>query len=136
MSEASKLRPYSGALNPTKLEPKTEAQIQRAIFTHIRQRGMPGVFAFHCPNGGWRTNNEGAILQGLGVVAGVPDVIILYKGRCYGLELKMLGKHPSAKQLEVKQQMEAAGATWAFAQGYDAALGYLERWGVVRGKIQ
>lgn len=134
---ATKLRPYSGALSRSiQAEPKTEAQIQRNVFEHIRLRRQPGVFAFHPPNGGWRTKVEGAILQGLGVVAGVPDIIILYKGHCYGLELKALGRQPTEVQLKVKEEMEAAGATWAFAQGLNAAIGYLERWGVVRGQMQ
>jgi hypothetical protein len=36
-------------------------------------QSSPGVFAFHVPNGGYRRPIEAKILQGLGVVPGVPD---------------------------------------------------------------
>jgi hypothetical protein len=60
--------------------------IQRAVFEHLRVRSAPGIFAFHPPNGGWRWHIEAAILKGLGVRAGVPDVIAVKDGRIYGLE--------------------------------------------------
>jgi hypothetical protein len=71
----------------TRLQP--EAQIQRAVIEHLRRRGVAGSFAFHPANGGWRTAIEGAILKGMGVAAGVPDVIIISGGKVFGLELKV-----------------------------------------------
>ena len=38
------------------------------------------MFAFHPANGGWRSRVEAAILKGMGVRAGVPDIIAI-KGR-------------------------------------------------------
>ena len=49
---------------------RPEAAIQRAIFQHLRTRAAPGVFAFHCPNGGYRKPVEAAIMKGLGGVDG------------------------------------------------------------------
>ena len=49
---------------------------------------MPGVFAFHCPNGGKRSKIEASIFKGLGVKAGIPDVLIFYRAQIFGLELK------------------------------------------------
>jgi len=65
-----------------------EAAIQRAVIEHLRRRGVSNSFAFHPANGGWRTAVEGAILKGMGVVPGVPDVIIIHNGKAFGLELK------------------------------------------------
>jgi len=59
---------------------RPEDQIQRAIFQHLRARKAPGTFAFHVPNGGKRRPIEAAILKGLGVVAGVPDVVLIRAG--------------------------------------------------------
>jgi len=42
-----------------------------------RHRRLPGVFAFHSANGGFRKPVEAAIMKGLGVTAGVPDVIAI-----------------------------------------------------------
>src|SRR5215471_5481753 len=41
------------------------------------------VIIIHVANGGYRRPTEAAILKGLGVVAGVPDVILIHRGRCY-----------------------------------------------------
>jgi hypothetical protein len=49
------------------------------------------VFAFHVPNGGARRPIEAAILKGLGVVPGVPDVIAIKGGHVFALEIKVIG---------------------------------------------
>jgi hypothetical protein len=113
---------------------RPEAQIQRAVFEHLRIRAAPGVFAFHVPNGGYRKPAEAAIMKGLGVVAGVPDVIAIHEGRVYGLELKAEGGRPTDKQLATAAAMEAAGAFTAIAEGLDRALACLEAWGLLRGR--
>jgi hypothetical protein len=113
-----------------------EATIQRAVFAHLRARGAPGVFAFHPANGGYRKPVEAAILKGLGVVAGVPDVIAIHQGRCYAMELKAEGGRPTDKQLAAIAAMEAAGAFTCIAEGLDAALRTLEAWGVLLGRSQ
>src|SRR5262249_23601642 len=66
---------------------RPEDAIQRSVFAHFAVRGTPGSFAFHPANGGWRSRVEAAILKGLGVRAGVPDVIAVKDGRTYALEL-------------------------------------------------
>jgi hypothetical protein len=77
---------------------RPEQQIQCAVFLHLRQRGVPGVFAFHPANGGYRTATEAAIFKALGVVAGVSDVIVIRDGRTYALELKAEGGRLSDSQ--------------------------------------
>src|SRR5262245_17289265 len=89
---------------------RPEAAIQRAVFAHLRARASPGVFAFHPANGSYRKPIEAAILKGMGVVAGVPDVIAIYQGRCYALELKAEGGTVTVKQLRAIAALEAAGA--------------------------
>jgi hypothetical protein len=108
-----------------------EAAIQRAVFEHLAWRGVKGLFAFHPPNGGARRPIEAAILKGLGVVAGVPDVIIVNAGQVYGLELKREGGRLTPIQLETQQAMRTAGAHIATAAGIDAALAQLKQWGLL-----
>jgi hypothetical protein len=110
-----------------------EAAIQRCVFQHLRARGTPGVFAFHPANGGFRKPVEAAILKGLGVVAGVPDVVAIYQGRCYAMEIKAPGGRATPKQLEAIAAMEAAGAYCCIAEGLDRAIACLESWGLLRG---
>jgi hypothetical protein len=113
---------------------RPEDQIQRAVFDHLRVRGAPRVFAFHPANSGYRKPIEAAVLKGLGVRAGVPDVIAIHEGRCYGLELKAPGGRPSELQLATISAMESAGAICCIAEGLDRALAVLEVWGLLRGQ--
>ena len=115
---------------------RPEQIIQRAVFAHLRARAAPGVFAFHVPNGGYRKPIEAAIMKGLGVTAGVPDVVAIHKGSCYGLELKAEGGRATPKQLEAIAAMEAAGAYCCVAEGLDRALAVLEQWGILKGHRQ
>jgi hypothetical protein len=113
---------------------RPEQIIQRAVFDHLRMRAAPGVFAFHPANGGYRKPIEAAIMKGLGVKPGVPDVIAIHQGRVYGLELKAEGGSATQKQLEAIAAMEAAGASCCVAEGLDRALACLEAWGLLRGR--
>lgn len=112
---------------------RPEQTIQRAVFQHLRQRGEPGVFAFHCPNGGYRKPREAAIFKGLGVVAGVPDVIAIYQGNVYALELKAEGGRTTSKQIAAVENIRNAGGFACVAEGLDRAIRCLEMWGLLRG---
>jgi VRR-NUC domain len=109
-----------------------EAQIQRAVIEHLRWRGVPNSFAFHPANGGWRTAVEGAILKSMGVVAGVPDVIIINNGKVFGLELKAEDGRLTDIQRETIETMRRAGAVVAVAHGIDEAITQLENWHLLR----
>ncbi len=111
-----------------------EAAIQRCVFQHLRARGAPGVFAFHPANGGYRKPIEAAMLKGMGLVPGVPDVIAIHQGCVYGLELKAEGGKPTPKQVETIAAMQVAGAITGVAVGLDEALHWLERRGLLRGR--
>jgi hypothetical protein len=115
---------------------RVEQAIQKAVFQHIRQRGVPGLFAFHPPNGGQRSKIEAAIFRSLGVVSGVPDIIAIYQGRCYALELKPVGGRLSPVQTTAHVLLRQAGATISIAVGIDAAIRQLEQWGLLRGQTQ
>ena len=112
---------------------RPEQDIQRAVFEHIAIRGARECYAFHCPNGGWRSPIEAAIMRGLGVRAGIPDIIGIKAGHVFGLELKAPGGRLSPVQREVHAALCAAGATVAVATGLDAALAQLEAWQLLRG---
>jgi hypothetical protein len=70
---------------------RPEDAIQRAVFQHLRARGVAGLVAIHVGNGGYRRPIEARIMNGLGVTAGVPDVLAWHGSRAYALELKAEG---------------------------------------------
>lgn len=111
-----------------------EAQIQRAVFQHLDQRAAPGVFAFHVPNGGYRKPIEAAIMKGMGVKAGVPDVICIKDGQVFALELKAEDGRPTEAQLRAVENIRNAGGFAAICYGLDRAIACLEAWQILRGK--
>lgn len=110
-----------------------EQIIQRAVFQHIRLRGVPGLVAFHVPNGGKRKPIEAAIFKGLGVRSGVSDIIAVHHGKVFAMELKAEGGRPTENQLEFLADFERAGGFTCIATGIDQAIGTLEQWGLLRG---
>lgn len=112
---------------------RPEDIIQRAVMDHLRSRAMPRTFAFHVPNGGKRKPIEAAIMKGLGVRAGVPDIIIIKDGQTFGLELKAESGRVSDNQTETMKAMAAAGCKVDVVFGLTAALRWLEGNGILRG---
>lgn len=115
---------------------RPEDQIQRAVFQHIRTRGAPGLVAWHTPNGGKRKPIEAAIFKGLGVRAGVSDIIAVHRGAIFALELKADGGRPTETQMEFLADIGRAGAFTAVATGIDQAVATMEAWGLLRGAAQ
>ena len=114
---------------------RPEQQIHRAVVDHLRKRGTPGVVWFHVPNGGKRRHVEASIMKGLGVRAGVSDLILLRNGHAYALELKAPDGRPTVAQMEFMSDWIAAGGNGCIADGLDRALKCLEVWGLVRGTV-
>lgn len=110
-----------------------EAQIQRAVVQHLHARGMPGLVFFHVPNGGSRGPIEGAIFKGMGVRAGVSDLILVHAGKIFALELKAPGGRATEAQMAFQSEIDRAGAFTAMPEGLDAAIATLEAWGLLRG---
>lgn len=113
---------------------RPEDAIQRAVFQHLKARSAPGVFAFHVPNGGHRKPIEASILKGLGVQAGVPDIMIIRAGHAYALELKAETGKLSPTQIETHEKLRAAGVDTHVAYGLNAALEWLERFSFLKGR--
>lgn len=111
---------------------RPEQALQRAVIEHLAWRAKPDVFCFHVPLGGWRSPIEAAIFRSIGTIAGIPDLICVFKGHCYALELKAEGGRVTAIQRAVHDRMRAAGAFVAVAFGIDQALAQLSQWELLR----
>lgn len=112
----------------------TENQIQRAVFQHLAQRAAPNVFAFHPKNGGvHQKGRRRGINAGLGVIPGVPDVIIIKDGRVAALELKADKGKLSDNQVTTQLRMIQCGCAVHVSHGLDEALEWLERKGFLKG---
>ncbi len=120
----------------TRKRSRPEQFLQRAVCAHLKVRGVPGLVWFHPPNGGKRSPIEAAIMNGLGVRAGVADLIFLHVGIAYALELKAEGGRQTESQMRFLADWNAAGGFGAVAHGLDAALRILEAWKLLRGTAQ
>jgi hypothetical protein len=88
---------------------RLEQQLQKAIFAHVAARATRDSVIWHTPNGGFRSKAEAAIMAGLGVKRGLPDIFGLRAGELIAIELKSptgcLAKH----QCETIAELTAAG---------------------------
>jgi hypothetical protein len=114
---------------------RPEQEIQKTVVQHLNRRATNGVFFFHVPNGGKKSPQMGGVHKALGVIAGVPDLIILKGGECFALELKAPNGRVSETQHVARNKMNDAGARTAVAYGLDEALVILECWGVLKRSV-
>jgi len=89
---------------------KSENRIQQecVMWFHNTYPTLRGCL-FAVPNGGARSVLEGVLLKKTGVVAGVSDLILLYKGNAYLFELKTDTGSQSEKQENWQALMESHG---------------------------
>lgn len=114
-----------------------EGIIHRAVWKHILQRGAPGLFAFHVPNGGKRGLREAVNFKRMGVTPGVPDLVMFMPGPAiYTMEFKAPGKGLSERQLEVRSRLDSMGVFTAVCDNVASAIRVLEAWGILRGRAQ
>jgi hypothetical protein len=114
------------------LRARPEQQLQRAVLEHLAWRAVPGLWWCHVPNGGYRTAVEAAIFKSLGLIAGAPDLLLVYRGQTYGLELKAHGGRLTPTQIETHARMRLAGAIVEVATGIDEAVARLQLWQLLR----
>lgn len=90
---------------------QTEHQIQVACVNWFRKQ-HPGLLLFAIPNGEARTPATGAKLKQQGVLAGVADLLLLYRGTAYFIEMKKPGGSQSATQRKFEVQAVEAGGRY------------------------
>ena len=112
-----------------------EAELQRSVIEHLRLRAERDLFWMHYPAGGYRSPVEAMVFKGLGVQPGVPDILIIHGGKCFGLELKSEHGRVTPAQLDCHERMERAGAVVGIARGIDEAVAWLEAHGLLRGQM-
>ncbi len=108
-----------------------EDDLHRAIVALIDREARPGALAFHAANGGKRSISEARKFKGLGVVPGVPDIVVLCDGRAFGLEVKTDKGVLSAAQKQMRERFVRAGCEYEVVRSVTRARQILRRWGVI-----
>lgn len=99
---------------------------------------LPPHEAVFCsiPNGGKRDKGTAGKLKAEGLQPGAPDLLILWKGRAIGLELKTRGGRLSPEQMAFSMRWTTAGGVYAVARSLEEVAGLLDAAGVpLRARI-
>ena len=108
----------------------TESALQSYAIAYLRLTLPPRAIVFHPANGGHRDKRTASILKGQGVLAGVPDIIILLDAKCYGIELKAGKGKLNPAQFAVSQLFDENGIAWTCARSIDDIASFLAAHGV------
>lgn len=108
----------------------SEAKIQAGIVAYIRAVA-PDVLVFHPANGGLRTKAEAALLKWVGVVAGIPDLVIIAKGgKAMMLEVKTAKTKLSESQVTMFDLLDELEVPHRIVRSIDDAREALADFGV------
>jgi hypothetical protein len=119
------------SVSPFPVDPRKECDIHRDIVAMIATEAKPGVIAFHVPNGGWRKLTEAKRLKAQGVLPGIPDLIVLFECRSFGLEVKTAKGSLSGSQKLMRQRFARAGIEFEVARSVAEARHHLRSWGMI-----
>jgi len=130
---------------PRRKVDRGEQRVHIACVDYLR-RCVPappeGPYWFHPYNGGWRTKREAALGRALGVRAGVPDLVLIWRGHAIGAEFKRpkgAGSRAgrlSREQREAHAELVLAGAVCGEVRSLADFVSLLEMLGVpVRGRV-
>lgn len=122
---------------------QAEFRLQVAIADLLRWRAMPGLFWTAVPNGEARPKVKnargewysptGERLRRAGLRPGNPDLLLIWKGKAIGLELKAEGGRATESQRQTEADWTTAGGLYAICKGYDETVAFLDMIGVLKG---
>ena len=78
----------------------------------------PKLLLWHT-NGTAQNRKHGAVLVGMGCMAGVPDLFFFYRGELYGIELKTEKGTQSKAQKAFQKRMESEGGRYYLVRSFD-----------------
>jgi hypothetical protein len=96
--------------------PVAERQIQRAMLRVMAELLPPEAVWLHVPNQGPSPEFTKA-LMGDGLKPGAPDLLVFYRGKAYGLEIKRPGGFLSARAVHLPRPRPAGARRRALRDG-------------------
>lgn len=123
------------SLNVETPRPKLKPRREETTF-HVKVFEFLGLvlpreaIAFHPANGGKRDKREAAILKAMGVVAGIPDIIIFWDRRAFCLELKASDGELSIEQRGTQAAIQDAGVPVETVRTFEEITARLSEFGI------
>ena len=106
-----------------------ETKIHIAVYDYLCLV-LPKALVFHVPNGGSRPTAEGIQLKKMGVVPGIPDLLIFNEGAFVGaMEIKNQVGKLSAEQYGIHALLRRLGFQVAVVRSIGEAREALASWG-------
>ena len=106
-----------------------EQALQRAV-AHYLNLALPDDAWFTAFPAGGGGRVRGAILKGMGLKAGVPDILIVWRGRAYWLELKAPGGRLNMAQGVTFHRLWRCDSPAVVARNLDDVWQALTEWGI------
>jgi hypothetical protein len=106
-----------------------EQALQISIVRALRVVLPPDTMVVAYPSGGGG-RTRGAILKGMGLAAGFPDLMIIHHGMAFGMELKSKTGQLSAAQRAMHKRLANCGMDVRVVRSLDQALTCLAMWGM------
>jgi hypothetical protein len=94
-----------------------EADLQRSVHHYLSWSLPPDAVHFAVPNGLMRSKKAAARAQGEGVMAGIPDLCVVHRGRAIFIELKAARGVVSAAQRAMMGRLYYSGAEVVVCKG-------------------
>lgn len=118
-------------MKPRRKSVQHESFAQMMIVKYLRE-ALPDVIVAHCPNGGKRSRIEAARFKKMGVLPGMPDLLLYWKGGAGFIEVKReKGGNLSGPQRAMLEAFERMGHKSAVCRtAYEAEMAVRE-WGLV-----
>ena len=107
-----------------------ELSFRESLVRTLRARLTKETAFFAMTGGGARMTGEVAALAGLGVMAGIPDLVLIHRGRAFGLELKARSTSLSDQQRAAQVVLRDAGMRVEVASDVGEALMHLRDMGI------
>lgn len=108
----------------------SEADIQRAAVKWFQLALHPNVIYFAVPNGEQRNIVTASRLKGQGVMRGVADLILLYRGRALCIEMKIEGGRQSEPQRVFEAKCIFQGIAYEICRSIEDVIEACKRHGV------
>lgn len=105
-----------------------EATLQAAIVDGLRTILLPPALLIAFPAGGGG-RMRGARLKTTGLTAGMPDLLLFYDRRAWGIEVKTPRGTLSPAQRDMHAALEQAGIPTAVVRSVDDAVRAVLQWG-------
>jgi hypothetical protein len=106
-----------------------EQRLQRAVADYLAWTLLPPTWFTAIPAGGGG-ELRGRILKGMGLRAGVPDILIVHEGRAHWVELKSARGSLSEAQRTTHSALTATGCPVVVCRSLEEVQGALWAWGI------